>query len=149
MNPVYEQFWKAVRGEELDIFTAFIQELGGEGNLDQRFQSHGYPAPAEFTRIPLPTRFIALLEELVSALLIEVAHAERYIPQSCRGLIDYLEERGELAQMLHRDLRQEIREYSIPSMKTVKAQSMLEAYKRLVDTLLQICKARVEKVSQR
>ena len=147
MNPVYEQFWKAVRGEELETFIAFIQELGGEGDIDQRFLSHGYPAPASLTQIPLPTRFLAFLEELSSALLIEVAHAERYVPQSCRGLLAYLEERRQLALMLSRDLIQEEKEYALPKEKTVKAKALLEAYKTVLNTLLQICKAHIETTS--
>ncbi|MCE4617496.1 MAG: hypothetical protein F7C32_02810 [Desulfurococcales archaeon] len=147
MNPVYEQFWKAVRGEELDTFIAFIQELGGDGDLDQRFLSHGYPAPVNLSQIPLPTRFLAFLEELVSALLIEIGHAERYVPQSCRGLLAYLDERRELAFMLYRDLIQEEKEYSIPPEKTAKAKALLEAYKTVIDTLLQICRTRPETTS--
>ncbi|MEB3758727.1 MAG: hypothetical protein GSR87_02575, partial [Desulfurococcales archaeon] len=90
MPELYGLFWSAIRGESLDEFLHFIGELKGSNNLKERLSTYtprSGNAPIDLKSIvrstPIQYRFLAFLEELASALIIELINLEPYIPGEC------------------------------------------------------------------
>ncbi len=147
MPELYGLFWSAIRGESLDEFLHFIGELKGSNNLKERLSTYTPRSgnePIDLKSIvrstPIQYRFLAFLEELASALIIELINLEPYIPGECGSLGGFLQERIHDVAELTRDLKQEAREYRLSWNETWKAESLTRSYLMIGNEMLKACR---------
>ena len=147
MPELYNLFWSAIRGESLDEFLHFIGELKSSNTLKERLSAYSPKSgiePADLKSIvrstPIQYRFLAFLEELTSALIIELINLEPYIPSECSSLGGFLQERIRDVAELTRDLRQEAMEYKLSWNETWKAESLTKSYLMIGNEMLKACR---------
>ena len=147
MPELYNLFWSAIRGESLDEFLDFIEELKSSNNLKERLSIYSHNSknkPIDLKSIvrstPIQYRFLAFLEELTSALIIELINLEPYIPSECSILRGFIEERIRDVAKLTRDLKQEAVEYGLSWNETWKADSLTKSYLMIGNEMLKACK---------
>ncbi len=148
MPELYNLFWSAIRGESLNEFLYFIGELKGSNNLKERLsvyspkneENYSLDLKSIIRSTPIQYRFIAFLEELISALIIELISLEPYIPGECSSLGGFIQERIRDVAELIRDLRQEVREYGLSWSETWKAESLTRSYLMIGNEMLKACK---------
>jgi len=142
---LYELLWNAVKGEDIEAFKEFIFELKGGDHIAERLNLLGYDIE-ELSRdilrkIPLPVRFVAFLEELLSALIVEAAKIEVSIPYECSLLKGFLEERLKVVLSLKRDLLQEKKEYGLNPSFISKSNILTDSCIDLYNSFLKLCKS--------
>ena len=147
MPELYDLFWSAIRGESLDEFLYFIGELKGSNNLRERLSTYSPSSGNDSLDLksivrstPIQYRFLAFLEELVSALIIELISLEPYIPGECGSLSGFIQARIRDVAELTRDLRQEVREYGLSWSETWKAESLTGSYLMMGNEMLKACR---------
>ena len=139
MEYLYNLFWSAIRGESLKEFEEFTREIKGNFHLYERLSLLPVNTGSSLTKIPIQYRFIAFLEELLSALLIELISLEYVVPGECGNLERFIRERIELANNLLRDLSQETAEYNLKPQETMKAKLLLDSYRLMGNGILELC----------
>ncbi|MCE4614662.1 MAG: hypothetical protein F7B60_03945 [Desulfurococcales archaeon] len=139
MEHLYDLFWSAIRGKSLDEFERFIEEIKGDFHIYERLDLFPFKIKSGLTSIPIQNRFLLFLEELASALIIELVSLENSIPDECINLESFIRNRVELANNLLRDLNQEIIEYKLSPEETEKARLLLDSYRLLGNGILRVC----------
>ncbi|MEB3756390.1 MAG: hypothetical protein GSR79_05970 [Desulfurococcales archaeon] len=139
MEHLYNLFWSAIRGKSLKEFERFVTEIKGDYRLYERLNLSPGDVESSLTDIPIQYRFLAFLEELLSALLMELILLEYAIPDDCDKLDRFIRERARLANNLLRDLNQEVVEYNLEPREFLKAKLLLDSYRSLGNGILRIC----------
>ncbi len=151
MPELYNLFWSAIRGETLNEFLHFVGELKGSNNLKERLsvyspnseENNSLDLKSMVRSTPIQYRFLAFLEELASALIIELISLEPYIPVECSSLGGFIQERIRDVAELARDLKQEVIEYGLSWSETWKAESLTRSYLMMGTEMLKACKLNV------
>ena len=142
---LYDLLWDAVKGGGVEAFKQFIAELKGEDHISERLSLLGFNvdelSKETLRRIPLPVRFVAFLEELLSALVVEAVRIEVHIPYECSLLEGFLEDRLEVVLALRRDLIQEKHEYKLDNSFISKSSMLAELCVNLYKSLLSMCRS--------
>jgi hypothetical protein len=146
MTELYNLFWSAIKGESLDEFISFIEEIRGSNTLRERLLMYSPRNKSTDLSLlvrttPIQFRFLAFLEELVSALIIELLSLEPYLPGECDNLSKFIQDRVRVMIDLTRDLKQETREYNLSWKETWKAESLSKSYLLMGNEMLKACKS--------